>query len=120
MSTRTFLSYFFVSLSVLGLNAQTWEFITPGDTEGWSASAATNATTIQTTSINGLDDVTMGADSMNVIFILIDDMGWKDLGCYGSDFFESPKIDEFAHTATLFTNAYAASPLCSPTRASIL
>jgi len=67
-----------------------------------------------------LDDVTMGTDSMNVIFILIDDMGWKDLGCYGSDFFESPKIDEFANTATLFTDAYAASPICSPTRASIL
>ncbi|AHM61151.1 N-acetylgalactosamine-6-sulfatase [Flammeovirgaceae bacterium 311] len=56
----------------------------------------------------------------NVLFILIDDMGWKDLSCYGSDFYESPNIDEFAESAMLFTSAYAASPLCSPTRASIL
>jgi arylsulfatase A-like enzyme len=56
----------------------------------------------------------------NVIFILIDDMGWKDLSCYGSDFYESPNIDAFAKTGMLFTSAYSASPLCSPTRASIL
>ncbi|MBU1820360.1 MAG: sulfatase [Bacteroidetes bacterium] len=56
----------------------------------------------------------------NVIFILIDDMGWKDLSCYGSDLYESPNIDAFAKTGVLFTSAYSASPLCSPTRASIL
>jgi len=56
----------------------------------------------------------------NIVFILADDLGWKDLGCYGSDFFETPNIDKLAETGILFTNAYAASPLCSPTRASIL
>ncbi|WP_052670963.1 sulfatase [Draconibacterium sediminis] len=56
----------------------------------------------------------------NVIFILADDLGWKDLACYGSDFYETPNIDAFAESAVSFSNAYTASPLCSPTRASIL
>jgi arylsulfatase A-like enzyme len=56
----------------------------------------------------------------NVIFILADDLGWKDLTCYGSDFYETPNLDAFAETGVLFTNAYTASPLCSPTRASIM
>ena len=56
----------------------------------------------------------------NVIFILADDLGWKDLACYGSDFHETPNLDAFAKTGVLFTDAYTASPLCSPTRASIL
>jgi arylsulfatase A-like enzyme len=56
----------------------------------------------------------------NVIFILADDLGWKDLACYGSDFYETPNLDAFAETGMMFTDAYTASPLCSPTRASIL
>ncbi|MGB5821117.1 MAG: sulfatase-like hydrolase/transferase, partial [Saonia sp.] len=56
----------------------------------------------------------------NVIFILADDLGWKDLKCYGSDYYETPNIDALAKSGMLFTNAYTASPLCSPTRASIL
>jgi len=56
----------------------------------------------------------------NFLFILIDDMGWRDLGCYGSGFYETPNIDRFAGQAVRFTNAYAACPVCSPTRASIL
>lgn len=56
----------------------------------------------------------------NIIFILIDDMGWKDLGCYGSSFYETPNIDRLAQNGMLFTDAYAAAPVCSPTRASIL
>ncbi|MFP3902734.1 MAG: sulfatase [Armatimonadota bacterium] len=55
----------------------------------------------------------------NVIFILIDDMGWKDLACYGSDFYETPNIDRLAQEGMTFTDAYAACPVCSPTRASI-
>ena len=60
------------------------------------------------------------ASKKNVIFILADDLGWKDLACYGSDFYETPNLDAFAKTGVLFTDAYTASPLCSPTRASIL
>ena len=56
----------------------------------------------------------------NVIFILIDDMGWKDLVCYGSPFYETPHIDRLAREGMRFTDAYAACPVCSPTRASIL
>ena len=56
----------------------------------------------------------------NFVFILIDDMGWRDLGCYGSTFYETPQIDRFAAQSVRFTNAYAACPVCSPTRASIL
>ena len=56
----------------------------------------------------------------NVIFILIDDMGWTDLSCYGSEFYETPNIDKLAEEGIRFTDAYAACPVCSPTRASIL
>jgi len=56
----------------------------------------------------------------NVIFILIDDMGWRDLGCCGSDFYETPNLDGLASRGMRFTDAYAACPVCSPTRASIL
>ncbi len=56
----------------------------------------------------------------NFVFILVDDMGWSDLGIYGSDLHETPNIDAFAKRSMRFTNAYAASPVCSPTRASIM
>ena len=47
-------------------------------------------------------------------------MGWKDLGCYGSTFYETPNIDKLSAEGIRFTNAYATCPVCSPTRASIL
>ncbi len=56
----------------------------------------------------------------NFVFFLIDDLGWKDLGCYGSTFYETPNIDRLAAQSVRFTNAYAACPVCSPTRASIM
>ncbi len=56
----------------------------------------------------------------NILFILIDDLGWTDLGCYGSSFYETPNLDRLATQSMTFTNAYAACPVCSPTRASIL
>ncbi|MHC4867139.1 MAG: sulfatase [Planctomycetota bacterium] len=56
----------------------------------------------------------------NIIFILIDDMGWKDLGCYGASFFETPNIDRLAAQGMRFTDAYAACAVCTPTRASIM
>jgi arylsulfatase A-like enzyme len=54
----------------------------------------------------------------NVIFILADDLGWTDLGCYGSKFYETPNIDQLSKEGIRFTNAYAACPVSSPTRAS--
>jgi arylsulfatase A len=50
----------------------------------------------------------------------IDDLGWRDLGVQGSSFYETPNIDRLASQGMRFTNAYAACPVCSPTRASIL
>lgn len=57
---------------------------------------------------------------MNVVFFLVDDMGWRDAGSYGSTFYETPDIDRFAKDGMRFTNAYAACHVCSPTRASII
>jgi arylsulfatase A-like enzyme len=56
----------------------------------------------------------------NIIFILADDLGWRDLGCYGSSFYETPALDRLAGEGLRFTDAYAACNVCSPTRASIL
>jgi arylsulfatase A-like enzyme len=61
----------------------------------------------------------MAADKPNVILFLVDDMGWRDCGAYGSTYYETPNIDRFAKQAMRFTNAYA-QPLCSPTRGSLL
>lgn len=60
------------------------------------------------------------ASPPNVVFILVDDLGWRDLGCYGSSFYDTPNIDRLAASGARFTNAYAACPVCSPTRASIM
>ena len=56
----------------------------------------------------------------NVVFILVDDLGWTDLGSYGSTFYETPNLDQFANKNLRFTNAYAAASICSPTRAAIM
>ncbi|SHF26121.1 Sulfatase [Mariniphaga anaerophila] len=56
----------------------------------------------------------------NILLILIDDLGWQDLQCYGSKFYETPNIDKLRTEGIMFTNAYSACPVCSPTRASIL
>ena len=61
-----------------------------------------------------------GEKPTNFVFILVDDLGWTDLGCYGSSFYETPNIDKLASESMLFTNAYAACPVCSPTRAAIM
>lgn len=56
----------------------------------------------------------------NVVLFLVDDLGWSDLGCYGSRFHETPHIDALAAKGLRFTQAYAACHVCSPTRASVL
>lgn len=56
----------------------------------------------------------------NIVLILIDDMGWTDIGCMGSDLYQTPNIDKLASQGVKFTNAYAACTVCSPTRAAIL
>ena len=56
----------------------------------------------------------------NIVFFLVDDLGWSDVGCFGSSFYETPNIDRLATEGVKFTHAYAACHVCSPTRASIL
>src|SRR5947209_3513933 len=56
----------------------------------------------------------------NVILVLVDDLGWRDFGGYGSDLHRTPRIDRLAAEGMKFTQAYAAAPICSPTRAAIL
>src|SRR5438309_7946771 len=57
---------------------------------------------------------------LNILFILVDDMGWHDIGPYGNKVIDTPNLDRFASESGLFTNAYSACPVCSPSRAAIL
>lgn len=57
---------------------------------------------------------------LNIVFILIDDYGWTDTSFNGSKFYETPNVDRLARSGMVFTNGYSASPVCSPTRASIM
>jgi len=56
----------------------------------------------------------------NIIFVLADDLGWAELGCYGNRFNETPNLDRLAAQGMRFTDAYAAAPVCSPFRASFI
>lgn len=60
------------------------------------------------------------ASKPNILFIMADDFGWRDLSCYGSTFHQTPNLDKLAARGVKFTQAYAANPLCSPTRSSVL
>ena len=55
----------------------------------------------------------------NIVMILLDDLGWMDLSCQGSKFYETPNIDRLFQRGMSFDNAYAACPVCSPSRASM-
>src|SRR6478736_1016020 len=56
----------------------------------------------------------------NIVFILADDLGWTDLGCQGSKYYESPNIDRLAQAGLRFTGAYTCGPNCQPTRAALV
>ena len=56
----------------------------------------------------------------NIVMIFMDDMGWRDLGCSGSTFYETPNIDALCREGMRFDRAYAACPVCSPSRASLM
>jgi arylsulfatase A-like enzyme len=56
----------------------------------------------------------------NIVFILVDDLGWKDVGFMGSQYYETPNIDRLARDGMTFTSAYANAPNCAPTRASLM
>jgi arylsulfatase A-like enzyme len=59
-------------------------------------------------------------EKLNIVVILADDLGWRDLGCTGSPFYETPALDGLAAQGMRFTQAYAAANVCSPTRASLM
>ena len=56
----------------------------------------------------------------NIVFFVVDDLGYRDLSCYGSTFYETPHVDRLAQQGTRLTRCYAACPVCSPTRASLM
>jgi arylsulfatase A-like enzyme len=60
------------------------------------------------------------AERPNILFILMDDMGWRDAGCYGSTYYETPNIDRLAGEGMRFTDAYVNAPVCTPSRACII
>lgn len=60
------------------------------------------------------------AGRSNIVLFLIDDLGWKDLGCQGSTYYQTPSVDRLAREGARFTDAYAACAVCSPRRAAIL
>lgn len=84
------------------------------------ASAAVIAACICWLAGQGRAEAARGGQRPNFVFVLIDDMGWVDVGCFGSDFYETPNIDRLASRGMKFTDGYAACPVCSPTRASIV
>jgi len=57
---------------------------------------------------------------LNIVLFLIDDLGWRDLGCQGSTYYQTPNIDRLAREGARFTDGYAACAVCSPTRAAVL
>ncbi|GAA5508964.1 sulfatase [Novipirellula caenicola] len=69
---------------------------------------------------SGIDSPLMAGERPNIVFILVDDLGWSDLGCYGHPWHETPHIDRLASEGMRFTSAYSPAPICSAARASIL
>lgn len=72
--------------------------------------------------LGGLAAVGASAETpkWNILFVLMDDLGWHDTAPYGNEFIDTPSLSRFAAESAVFTDAYAACPVCSPTRASIL
>jgi len=61
----------------------------------------------------------VAAEKPNTLLILVDDLGWMDLSCQGSDYYKNPAIDQVAAEGMRFTDGYAAWAVCSPTRAAV-
>jgi arylsulfatase A-like enzyme len=76
-------------------------------------------TTIAAHGCAGITRLNSG-EKPNIIFILADDLGWAELGCYGNKFNETPNLDKLANQGMKFTEAYAVAPVCSPYRAALM
>ena len=68
----------------------------------------------------GQRSATLGASRPNIVFVLVDDLRWDELGCAGHPFIKTPNIDRIAREGAMFRNAFVTTPLCSPSRASFL
>jgi arylsulfatase A-like enzyme len=91
--------------------------------QAWFASAGEEFPSVASTPAEVLIAGSTNASAAqrpNIVVILVDDLGYSDVGCYGSTFYETPNVDRLAEQGVLFTDAYAACPVCSPTRASLL
>lgn len=77
-----------------------------------------------TLGLSDIPEIASGAEEApqppNIVLFLADDLGWKDLGCYGNEFHDTPRIDELAARGLRFTSAYANGPNCAPSRASLM
>lgn len=72
---------------------------------------------VQETAIN---NVNMTTKQPNIVFIMLDDWGWQDVGFMGSDYYQTPHLDKLSQTSYRFNQAYSSSPNCAPTRASLM
>ena len=81
---------------------------------------AVAATAILTATAGARDALAQSKRAPNIVLVLVDDLGWADLGCYGNTFHETPSIDRLAREGMRFTDGYAACTVCSPTRAALL
>ncbi len=70
--------------------------------------------------VNAPFSLVMRSETPNIVLIMVDDLGWMDLACQGNRLVETPHLDRLAEQGMRFTNAYAAAPVCSPTRAAML
>ncbi len=79
-----------------------------------------NAKLVVALSAVSLTSCATDATKPNIVFILVDDMGWRDLGCFGAELYETPNIDKLCSQGVKFNNAYTSAPISSPARASVL
>ncbi len=86
----------------------------------WPAIAAIFGCALPAAAAAGAASPPASSAPPNVVLVLVDDLGWRDLGCQGSELYETPRIDALAAQAVRFTQAYSNCPVCSPSRAALL
>jgi arylsulfatase A-like enzyme len=87
-------------------------------TTGWAAASASTLSISPSCALSGQSRASKRRP--NIVFIFIDDLGYKDLTCFGSTYYETPHIDKLASDGIVFTSAYANAPNCAPTRACLI
>src|SRR5262249_13082394 len=97
----------------IGAVSSRFDYFFPG-------AAMSRLTTVLALALSLYPSAARAADKPNIVFILADDLGWTDLGCQGSKYYESPNIDRLASQALRFTSAYTCGPNCQPTRAALI